>query len=62
MKKFLATATSNGNIWAGKVIIQADTLVEAQDKFSAWLREQPVYSRITSYNLHIEETDQYEVI
>lgn len=33
--KYLATATSKGNIWTGKVIIQANTLVEAQDKFFA---------------------------
>lgn len=62
MKKYLATATSEGNFWTGKVIIQADTLVGAQDKFFTWLREQSVYSHMWKLNLHIEETDQYEVI
>jgi uncharacterized protein YegJ (DUF2314 family) len=60
--KYLATATSKGNIWTGKVIIQANTLVEAQDKFFAWLKEQSVYSHMWNLEVSIEETHQYEVI
>lgn len=60
--KYLATATSKGNIWTGKIIIQADTLVEAQDKFFAWLKGQSVYSHMWNLEVTIEETQQYELI
>jgi len=62
MRKFVATAESQGNIWNKTVVIHAYDIVEAQDKFFAWLKKQEVYTQKLS--LEIEEVIEpdYEVI
>lgn len=64
MRKFLALATSQGNVWQGKILIQAADLAQAQDKFFAWLKTQEVYPHMWRLNLEIQEVKQtdYEVI
>lgn len=45
--------------WFGKKIVKADTMLEAQDKFLAWLRQQPEYTNgIYRLFFAIDETIQ----
>jgi hypothetical protein len=46
MRAFLFDYESAGNIESGMVVVNAEDLVEAQDKFFAWLRTQPLYSHM----------------
>lgn len=55
MRRFLAKATSPGNLWEGEVIIEAKTLDEAQNKFFEWLKKEPVYSHMWRLNVTLED-------
>lgn len=48
-----------GAPWFGKKIIKADTVLEAQNKYFAWLQEQPEYiSGIRRLFFAVDETTQ----
>lgn len=56
-RTFIAEASSPGNAWKGKVVIRAANIVEAQDKFFAWLRKQEVYTHMWKLHMDIYEGD-----
>jgi len=64
MRRYLAKATSPGNIWEGSVILKATNLVEAQGKFFDWLEKQTVYPHMWRLELTITELrpDEYETV
>ena len=43
MKLYIFDYSSEGNIFSGEICIEAKCLVEAQDKFFAWLKKQQTY-------------------
>ena len=46
MKNFIVKGESENNLFEFELHIQAESLSEAQDKFFAWVRQQPVYSHM----------------
>lgn len=54
MNIFVVTYNSKENCFAGKVAIQAENLVDAQNKFFDWLKKQPVYSHMWGLEFNIE--------
>lgn len=46
MQVYIVEYVSPENAFKGFVIIEASTLVEVQDKFLKWLKEQPVYQHM----------------
>jgi len=40
-----------------EVIVRAESLVQAQDKFFEWMRRQPVYRHMWAMSMEIMETD-----
>ena len=59
-KRYLAIATSPGNVWARRVVIEAKNVVEAQDKFFAWLKTEPVYTHMWRLDMQLELLDDVE--
>jgi hypothetical protein len=55
MKAYIVDWSSSRNIDKGTVVVTANSIAEAQDKFLAWLREQPVYQHMWSLTFSIEE-------
>ena len=43
-----------------RVVVRAESLVEAQDKFFAWLKKHPVYQHMWCLNMEMSETDYIE--
>ena len=43
-----------------RVIVRADNVVAAQDKFFAWLKRQPVYSHMWCLNMEMSEVEYVE--
>lgn len=58
MRYFQASYTSPGNAEVGLVYIDAEDLVEAQDKFFAYLKTRPVYPHMWKLNLTITEIQE----
>ena len=60
MKTFEVEWTSPGNITIKKrLIIRAEGIVEAQDKFFDWLKKQPVYEHMWCLNLQIAQAGEF---
>lgn len=57
MKTYLITYESKSNLFKGRLCIPADNLVQAQDKFWAWLRRQDVYQHLWRLEFDIEEIE-----
>lgn len=55
MKAYIVDWSSFGNIDKGTVVVNAESISEAQDKFWGWLREQPVYQHMWNLTFSIEE-------
>lgn len=53
----MATYASPNNMFSGKLAINADNLVPAQDKFFAWLKEQEVYNHMWEINIKFEQLE-----
>lgn len=54
MKTFEVEWTSPGNIATDrKLIIRAESIVEAQDKFLDWIKKQPIYQHMWSLNFKL---------
>jgi hypothetical protein len=60
MKTYQVIWESPGNAEHGIVIVRAEGLVAAQDKFWRWLRQQPVYQHM--WRLFFEFKEVEEVI
>ena len=52
MRHFTVTYNSANNVFKGVLHVEAMTISDAQDKFLAWLREQPSYTHL--YQLSFE--------
>jgi hypothetical protein len=50
---------SPANIEKGTVIIRAESISEAQDKFFAWLKTKPVYQHMWKLNLVAAEVEYF---
>ena len=55
MKAYIVYWSSAGNIEKGTVVLTAESIKEAQDKFWNWLREQPIYQHMWRLTFSIEE-------
>ena len=62
MKTFQVVWESPGNIEKGTVIVRAANIVQAQDKFLAWLKGRPVYEHMWSLLFTFKEVEESEVI
>lgn len=56
MKVFLVDWSSEGNQESGTIAVQARSVLEAQDKFWDWLREQSIYAHLWRLSFSIEES------
>lgn len=52
MRHFTVTYNSANNVFKGVLHVEAMTISDAQDKFLAWLRQQPSYTHL--YQLTFE--------
>lgn len=59
-KLFIFNYESIGNIFSGEVAIEASSLVEAQDKFLAWIKKQSVYQHMWSLSFRAREIKDRE--
>ena len=55
MRHFTVSYNSANNVFKGVLHVEAFTIADAQDKFLAWLREQPTYTHL--WQLSFEFTD-----
>ena len=56
-KVSIAEYDSQNNVFKGFVVIKADTVSEAQDKFISWLQKQPTYGHMWQLNFRIIGND-----
>ena len=47
MKLYIFDYSSEGNIFSGEICIEAEGLVEAQDKFFAWVKKQQTQAHLS---------------
>lgn len=57
MKAYIVDWFSAGNLDKGTIVVTANTISEAQDKFLEWLKKQPVYQHMWSLTFSIKESD-----
>lgn len=57
MKAYIVDWHSARNVDEGTVVVTANTISEAQDKFLEWLKEQPVYQHMWRLEFSIKESD-----
>ena len=55
MKLYIFDYSSEGNIFSGEICIEAEGLVEAQDKFFAWLKKQQTYQHMWQLSFKARE-------
>ena len=61
MKAYNVNWTSPGNfVNNNRVVVRAESLVEAQDKFFAWLKKHPVYQHMWCLNMEMSEVQYAE--
>lgn len=57
-KTFLCKYESKDNLFKGEIVILAERISEAQDKFFSWLKKQQVYQHMWNLNMQITEINQ----
>ena len=57
MRTFQFEWESLGNIAQGTVIVRAENIAEAQDKFFAWLKTKPLYQHMWRLSLIATEVE-----
>lgn len=58
MKTYRVQWSSPRNVVSNaEVIVRAETMVQAQDKFFEWLRRQPVYQHMWAMSMEMTEVD-----
>lgn len=62
MRTFGFKYESKGNLESGTVVVRAESLVEAQDKFFDWLRKSPLYKHMWNLSVQCTEYDDYVVL
>ena len=55
MKLYIFNYSSERNIFSGEVCIEAKGLVEAQDKFIAWVKKQQTYQNMWQLSFKARE-------
>lgn len=55
MKLYIFDYFSEGNLFSGEVCIEAKGLVEAQDKFIAWVKKQQTYQHMWQLSFKARE-------
>jgi hypothetical protein len=55
MRHFTVSYSSTNNVFKGVLHVKAMTVVEAQDKFLSWLREQPSYVHLWQLTFEFTE-------
>jgi len=55
MRNFIATYSSERNLFKGQVHISAVSVGEAHDKFFDWLKKQAVYPHLWNLSVNLEE-------
>jgi hypothetical protein len=55
MTAYIVDWSSSGNIEKGTVVVTANSISEAQNKFWAWLRGKPVYQHMWNLTFSIKE-------
>ena len=55
MKLYIFGYFSESNLFSGEVCIEAKGLVEAQDKFIAWVKKQPTYQHMWQLSFKARE-------
>lgn len=59
-KLYIFDYESIGNIFKGEVAIEANGLVEAQDKFLVWVKKQSVYEHMWSLSFRARELKDWK--
>ncbi len=62
MKTYEVLWSSAGNLDKGIVIVKAENLAEAQNKFWAWLQKRPVFEHMWQLSFQFAESREMEVI
>lgn len=62
MRTFEVLWSSAGNLDKGTIRVRADTLIEAQNKFWAWLQKRPVFEHMWQLSFQFAEIEEGEVI
>lgn len=55
MRHFTVSYNSANNVFRGVLHVEAFTIADAQDKFLAWLREQPTYTHLWQLSFEFVE-------
>ena len=55
MKLYIFDYSSEGNIFSGEICIEAEGLVEAQDKFFDWVKKQKTYQHMWRLSFRARE-------
>ena len=55
MKLYIFDYSSEGNIFSGEICIEAEGLVEAQDKFFDWVKKQKTYQYMWQLSFRARE-------
>jgi len=55
MRHFTVSYNSANNVFKGVLHVEAMTISDAQDKFLAWLREQPSYTHLWQLSFEFVE-------
>ena len=55
MRHFTVTYSSQNNVFKGVLHVEANTISDAQDKFLAWLRNQPSYTHLWQLSFEFVE-------
>jgi hypothetical protein len=62
MRLFEVQWSSAGNAEKGTVVIKARNIVEAQNKFWAWIQKRPVFLHMWQLSFQFTEVEEREVI
>ena len=62
MRLFEVQWSSAGNLEKGTVIVRAENIVDAQNKFWAWLQKRPVFEHLWQLSFQFSQTEEQEVI
>jgi hypothetical protein len=55
MRHFIVSYSSQNNVFKGVLHVEACTISDAQDKFIAWLRNQPSYTHLWQLSFEFVE-------
>jgi hypothetical protein len=55
MRHFTVSYSSQNNVFKGVLHVEAPTISDAQDKFIAWLRNQPSYTHLWQLSFEFVE-------